>query len=274
MRLPFFLCAPRTRSTILFESSKYYLENALGMMRLNNHSELFLEFSQNAQFYDAKVGQMHTCEIYPLVKDDSISIHHIYPHVFKDVYERNKYKFDILKELKNRNKHVNLKGTIQLAHSIKDTVDFYSDRLFVITKRKNLLEYVLSLLTSYHIKIFHGRDNNIDRLIKILNEGIILNIVDAERITTNLLSLTNKLWSIENILKDKKIPYTIAYYEDLDSNENIKKILYNILGTDEWEKYIPSEKNILPIRIDKDFSKIIKNYDEVLDIVNKAILVK
>ncbi len=53
-KAPFFISAPRTRSSVLFETAQFYVENAYNLKPLGNHTELFLEFSRNAEFLDVK----------------------------------------------------------------------------------------------------------------------------------------------------------------------------------------------------------------------------
>ena len=62
---------------------------------------------------------------------------------------------------------------------------------------------------------------------------------------------------IKNYLKNNNFNYSVLTYEELNS---IDVISYAI-ETDEWKKY--ADFNSLPIGIDKDYKKLIHNYDEV-----------
>lgn len=270
-KLPFFLSAPRTRSSVLFETAKFYLEGDCGLKELGNHTELFLEFSQNAQFYDAKVGEYHTCELYPVARGRELSIHFTYPHIFSNLAERNSYKFQMLRQLKAEGVDVNIKGTLQLVASLDEMMDFYSDRKFVITKRKNMMDYVLSYVTAHYTKLFHARHNNIERYRETIAEGITVNVADVPKLS-RMLDMTKKCWDVEEELIKRNIPYVITQYEDLDTQENIHKTVTDILGTEEWKQALPNNfEEHLPIKVEKDYSKLILNYDEIADDIYQLI---
>ena len=55
----FFVCGPRTRSSILFETMQPWAEKKHGLLPLIGHTELFLEVSKNSQFYDHKTGEKY-----------------------------------------------------------------------------------------------------------------------------------------------------------------------------------------------------------------------
>lgn len=270
-KAPFFISAPRTRSSVLFETARYYVEDVFNLKPLDGHTELFLEYSRNAEFYDVKVDEYHTAELYPIAHEGNLKVHYIYPHVFNTRNERNLHKIRILKDLKEQGHEFNIKGTINIVEGYKEILNFYSDRHFVITKRRNTEDYVCSLLYAYTSKLFHARPNNLERYRSIMDAGITVS-QELLNLVPQLLAQTIELWNVQEFIKSNNCTCTVTYYEDLDTQENIDTTITKILGTDEWKKYLP--ENILdkvPLKIDKDYSKIISNYEEVIPYIRKCI---
>ncbi len=269
--IPFFISAPRTRSSVLFETAQYYCESALNLLPLGNHTELFLEFSQNAEFKDAKTNTTHISELYPVLQQDNLNVHYVYPHIFANGKERNLYKLDILQQQKQKGINYNIKGTLQIADTPDEIIDFYKDRHFVITKRRNLEDYLCSFLVALTTKLFHARPNNVDRYQDILDNQVTVKSDMLDK-TKKLLDYTKKLWSLERYITDLDYTCTVTYYEDLDTQDNIHSTLTKILGTDTWQQYLPENyQQKIPIKIQKDYSKVISNYDEIISVLRQNI---
>jgi hypothetical protein len=271
--IPIFLSAPRTRSSILFESSRYYVEQELGLKSMINHPEFFLESSRNAEFIDTKTGESHTGELYPIIdKNDNIKIHFIYPHVFDNHVDRLYYKLDLLKTQKAKGINYNLKATLDVVDIEDDFIDFFKDRHFIITKRRDLIDYCLSFLVAWSTRIFHARANNFDRYTKILADGVWIPIHGMQVVLQDFLEATKKIWMVETKLARLNIPHTVVYYEDLNSWDNIQSCITGLFNTRDWINCLPSCWNdISPIQVDKNYSSIITNYDETMMFIDRAL---
>ena len=270
-KAPFFISAPRTRSSVLFETAQFYVENVLNKKSLHNHKELFLEFSRNTEFYDLKTDERNIAELYPVVKNNLLDVHYIYPHVFDTRKERNLYKLKLLQQQKDNGYEYNTKGTVQIIDTSTEVIEFYNDRHFILTKRRNIEDYVCSFLVAYITKFFHARHHNIDRYTARIDEKV---HVDTNIISNiyKLLDQTRELWKLEEYLKQQGYTYTVTYYEDLDTQDKINNCLTDILGTSDWINHLPENfENHLPIKIDKVYSDIIKNYDEVIPVIRQKI---
>ena len=270
-KAPFFISAPRTRSSVLFETAQFYVENVLNKKSLHNHTELFLEFSRNTEFYDLKTDERNIAELYPVVKNNVLDVHYIFPHVFDTRKERNLYKLKLLQEQKDKGYEYNIKGTVQIIDTVPEIIEFYNDRHFVLTKRRNIEDYVCSFLVAYITKFFHARHYNIDRYNTRINEKV---YVDNNILSNihKLLDQTRELWKLEEYIKQKGYSYTVTYYEDLDTQDKIDSCLTDILGTSVWKDHLPVDfKDRLPIKIDKVYSNIISNYDEIIPVIRQKI---
>jgi len=245
----------------------------MGLTNIKNHTELFLEFSRNAEFYDTKTGLKDVGEIYPiLAPNGDMSIHFIYPHVFKTTAERNLHKLDILKKQKQKGINYFLKGTLEVVDSAPEILNFFSDRHFVITKRRNLIEYTLSFLVAWVTRIFHARRNNKERYQSILNSGVTIPIELMMNDLDQFLKYTFYMWDLESYIKTQGWEHTTTYYEDLEDFDSIQKTLSTILNDPNWMDCLPpSWADNVPIKIPKDYSEIITNYDQVVLIVTRCI---
>ena len=268
---PFFISAPRTRSSVLFETAQFYVENAYNLKPLGNHTELFLEFSRNAEFLDVKEDKKYTAELYPIASGGNLNVHYVYPPVFKTRKDRNLYKIQTLEYLKLQGNEFNIKGTMQIIDTYPSIIEFYKDRHFVITKRRNITDYVCSFFVAYTSKLFHARPNNLDRYKKIIQDKV---HIDPELFPQigNLLKQTKQLWQVESLLKEKGYSYSVTYYEDLDTQQKINNKLTEILQTEDWIKYLPDNySERVPIKIDKDYSEIISNYEDIKNSIKSYI---
>lgn len=253
---------PRSRSTFLFESLRGYHEQQ-GLQVPLNHSEYFLEYNRTVEFFDAKTQKHVQTEIIPIVFNNRIRMQFMHPPLFNDSKERNNYKLNILQEERSKGREYYFKCTSQIADSIKEITDFFSDRIFLITKRKNMIDNVLSAQFAWETQLFHCRENNLDLYMKYINEGVTL---DTNRFDTYINYILDNFNKVENYLIENKIPYKILYYEYLTDDNYISEII----ETDEWVKY-RKDKHISTKHIEKDYSTVIKNYDECVAVIKKVL---
>jgi hypothetical protein len=48
--------------------------------------------------------------------------------------------------------------------------------------------------------------------------------------------------------------------------------LTSILSTNDWQSYLPDNySDLVPIKIEKDYSQIISNYEDIIDSIQKYI---
>lgn len=257
---PFFVSLPRTRSSVLFEIIRPFVLSKMGLLELNTHPEIFLQFSKSDIILNKRTNETYNTEIYPVVNNDNLNIHYIYPHIFNNPIDRNLYKLKILKDLKTKNKNYYIKGTAQIAYTPEQIIDFFSDRHFVITKRKSFTNLILSFLYSWHSGIFHAREHNLDHYKNKLKEGVIVDLHDIHKHMKNI----KKMFDIDKYIKSKKYDYSIVYYEDIEDKKNMYDQIDQILDTDEWR----SMKGSVPIKLEKNYKESILNYNEVINEIN------
>lgn len=250
---------PRSRSTVIYDLIKGY-QQSLGLNEVEGHPELFLEFGRNMEIHDIKSNQKYMSEMYPVIKNNIISMHYVYPYILGDTKSRNLYKLNLLKQQKNIGIEYQIKGTLNLANCVEEVMNFFNDRKIIITTRRNLLDAEMSFYFAWTIKLFHARKNNIERYTELLEKGV---VVDPN-LVSEYKPFLSQLNIIIDYLKENNYNYEILYYEDLDNRENIITSINNVLKTDAWINYTNWEK--LPIYKEKDYSKIIHNYEEIKEL--------
>lgn len=264
MKAPFLISPPRTRSSILYYTMAEYVQKKHGLTLIQNHSELFLEYNQSLTITNHKSKSTHPGEMIPFL-GKSISMHSVYPYIFQNLKERNMYKLNMLKKAKSQGKNFYFKGTFQITETAEEIIDFFSDRHFVITKRRNTLDQLCSLLFAKYHRMFIAFNSNTEHVKNYKSnilEGAV--ITDFEHIARFVIEETQKLYALEEILQKKNLEYSIVYYEDMNTWDNIIQTAGKILGDSEWYHMIPnlSHKN-MPMNMKVDYSKAIVNYDEV-----------
>lgn len=253
---------PRSRSTVMYDLIKGY-QTHLGLKEVQGHPELFLEFGRNMEFHDIRQDKRFTSEMYPVIHNDGIEMHYVYPYILGDTRERNLYKLNLLKQQKSQGIEYYIKGTLNLSDSIAEVVNVFADRKIIITTRKNLIEAEMSFYFAWTIKLFHAKANNVDRYREFLQDSV---WVDPE-LVSQYKPFLKQLDIITDYLDTNCIAYETVYYEDTDNQDKIASTIDNILQTNEWRKY--ADWNQLPILIEKDYSKLIQNYDEILELATK-----
>ncbi len=250
---PFFICAPRTRSTYVMLLTKKYMSEKFNMHFPKRHMEYFgqfVDYSLNEK--RLRVVRDHTkAQMIPTLVNNEVIMTGVYPHIFKNLYDQNQYKINFLKYIKSKGIELNIKGTIYASEGLDDVLDFFSDRKIVLLKRKSNLNLILSYLFAKHINLFVIRDAQWSQLY--------------DEHVSNKVLIKDYLKDVESLIIQIKKIYDIncetVYYEDLDSEKDTFEIIGNILEDDKWHNTIDSA--VLPIRKDTDYSKVIINYDEV-----------
>ena len=261
---PFFLCPPRTRSTVLYELTANYVKHKYDLLEIGNHSELFLQFNSSVMATNYRINQSFPTEMIPIVHKNLIHMHFIYPYMFENLRERNLYKLDVLRQEKEYGRNYHVKGTLQVSETPEEIIEFFSDRHFVITKRRNTLDQLFSLLYAKQTKQFSVRktDNSTATHAKNLFDGVF--ITDYEEVARYVIEKSQSIYSLEKTIKDKGIPCSVVYYEDLDTTEKIFDAIGVILNDVNWHHFLPNDyENHLVIDMKMDYSKCITNYEEV-----------
>lgn len=249
----FLISLPRTRSSLVYELLRGYNVRKHGLKETVGHSEFFLEWGRNMELCDRKVNKYHTTELYPVAHENGIEMHFVYPWILKDTLSRNKYKLNLLKQEKLRGNEYCIKGTLNIANHCEEILDFYKDRKIIITEREDVESMYMSFFFAWESKIFHARQNNIDLYKRKMQEGVIV----PKEIVFDYIPFVKQMDTIKNYIKDNNFNYSILTYEQL---ENID-VISSAIETDEWKEY--ADFDSLPIDVDKDYKKLIHNYDEV-----------
>lgn len=253
----FLVSLPRTRSSVVCELLRGYNIHKHGLKEIEGQSEFFLEWGRNMELCDRKVDKYHTTELYPIAHKDGIKMHYVYPWVLNDTKSRNLYKLDLLKAEKEKGHEYYVKGTLNIAESCEEILDFYKDRKIIITERDDIESMYMSFFFAWESKMFHARRQNIDLYKRKLDEGVTI----PHQIILDYIPFVKQMDKIKTYLKDNDFDYSVITYEQLENTD----IISEVLGTEEWEIY--ADFDSLPIKIDKDYKKLIKNYDEVKQIL-------
>jgi hypothetical protein len=263
-KLPLLLSPPRTRSTIIYELMSNYLNKRYGLLKIQNHSELFLQFNAGFFVINNKTHQQNITEMFPLLKHDGIHMHFVYPHVFNSLKERNLYKFDLLRKAKKSGMEFHIKCTLQITETLDEFVDFFKDRKIVITKRRNLANQLCSFLFAHHNKMFHARNNSehLQTYKALIKNGCTINFEEYANEIEYVIDRTRRLYAIEKIFECKNIDYDVVYYEDTNTEEKLFSEIDRILANSNWRNYLESYNDFV-VKKEIDYSKVILNYDEL-----------
>lgn len=264
MKKPFFICPPRTRSTILFETLKPFVYENTNLLPIIGHSEPFLHTLQNKTITDHRTSQTHLMEMYPIMTDQSMDIHYIYPWVFNDNRTSILEKLKMLEQARRDGNEYYIKGTYNMAEAMDEVLKFFEDYEIIITLRKDIIELVCSTLFATHIKMFH----KISGHASLYNKASANNITISDEIIDQLGSFMDKLGTIYN-LRNTLVDPKVIYYEDLDSKDKIDSCIADLAGTDSVTKF--ETNNDLPIKLDNDYSSLITNYDQVAERITSLI---
>lgn len=272
-KAPFFICPPRTRSTVLFQLMEFYAVHKLGLSTIPHGSfELFLEFNPNIHFTDIRTNEITQGEIHPVFNGDGLDIHYMSPARYPTTAERNRYKLRVLSEAKSAGYEYYVKGTYHVVDTIDEILDFYKDRHIVITKRRDTEQYALSYIYALNSNLYNAYDtvlfNNTDQYISTLKEGVIASNIDIQE----MLNKTRHVYDLEKLLQQRSLDYTIVYYEDMSDYSKIFNAITSIYGKSEWQDFLPEDfEKYIPTRVDKDYTKCILNYNDIIEKVRQQI---
>lgn len=263
MKKPFFICPPRTRSTILFESLKPFVYENTNLLPIIGHSEPFLHTLQNKTITDHRTRETHLMEMYPIMTDQSMNIHYIYPWVFNDNRTSILEKLKMLEQARRNGNEYYIKGTYNMADAMDEVLKFFEDYNIIITLRKDIIELVCSTLFATHIKMFHKIPGHEELYIDASENRITI----SDEIISQIKPFMNKLGTIYN-LRNTLVDATVVYYEDLDTQNSIDDCITMLAGISDRKEYTPellSTDNELPIKLDNDYKSLITNYDQVAE---------
>ena len=263
MKLPFLISMPRSRSTVLFENMAPYM-NHIGHPHIKNHAEYFLEWGRNVEFHDIKTNEKNMTELFPVSTKNELGLHFIYPPVFDNGYDRCMHKLAVLQQEKDMGREYFIKGTLNISRATEEVVDFFSDKKFILTKRRSVEDMILSFMFAWECKIFHARENNVEiykELLKTPVEGSIETLY-------GYVEFLRRAETVEAYIKKQGYEYQVVDYEDLDTDEKIYSTIDDIFETTEWRNHMPQTAH-LPIRFDKDYSNIFTNITELKRIINE-----
>lgn len=111
------------------------------------------------------------------------------------------------------------------------------------------------------------RPNNVQNYHEALQAGMTVEKEIIDQLWM-LFELLEKIQKAINYVRKKGWANQVVYYEDLDTQMAIDRTVTEILGTEDWMKVRP-EKKLLPIKVAKNYSTLITNYDQIENEVNK-----
>lgn len=271
--LPIFLATPRSRSTALMELATPYMENVLGLLSLGHQTEFFQEYSHRYFADDNYLRRTNYMEYFPLNRENAPITHHfVYPPIYNSKKQRIGHKLQVLQHEKKAGRHYNIKI---MAEDIdineewdekfdRSILDFFYGRTFVITRRKDIKGMALSLLVSMHTNLWHKRSASESKYDFLKENPITINPELGVSIIPTLKAAA-MMDQFETHLERSGYKHHTFYYEDLTTIEDMKVALDQVFGNQVWRSYVSDEyiEHNLPKKIDIDYTKVIKNLEEV-----------
>jgi len=279
--LPIFFATPRSRSTALMTLAAPYMESGLGLYSLGHQTEFFLEYSHRYFMHDVNLDRRNVMEYFPLNRENAPITHHfVYPPIYNDKKQRNSHKLQVLQQEKKAGRHYNIKimsEDIPARNSIDEKfnrtiIDFFSDRTFVITRRKDIKGLAFSLLVSLHTNLWHKRETNQSKYEKLYENPIVINPELCVSILPTLRSVA-MMDLFENHIQRSNYKSHTFYYEDLTTVEDMKCALDTVFGHTQWRDHLSDEyvELSLPRPLNLDYGDIIVNYDDISEILDSII---
>lgn len=271
--LPIFLAAARSKSTALQTLASPYMETVLGLLPLGHQTEFFQEYSHRYGFLDMRMDRHYKAEYFPLNRENSTITHHfVYPPIYTNKLQRDGHKLQVLRNEKESGRQYNIKI---MSHDIflnpkkdykwdRGLLDFFSDRTFVITRRKNVKDLAFSLLVSVHTDLWHKRDHNQDKYQDLYDNPITINPELCTVIIPTLKSVS-MMDQFEDYLTKSGYKHHTFYYEDLVTLEDMKDALDKVFDNQVWREYLNDQylAAAMPQQLKLDYTKIISNYEEI-----------
>lgn len=280
-KLPIFFSNPRSKSTALQTLAAPYMENSLGLLPLGHQTEFFNEYSHRYFFEDQHQEVSKRAEYFPLNRENqAISHHFVYPPVYTSKTQRDGHKIQVLRNEKAEGREYNIKimsDNITLNQEKdhkwdRSILDFFADRAFVITRRRNVKTLAWSLLVSYHTNLWHKREANKGRYEDLYDNPITMNPELTLSVLESLKS-TAMMDQFEDHIKKSGYESHTLYYEDLVTLEDMKDALDKVFDNKVWREYINDDfiQRSMPQQLNLDYKKIIKNYDEMEERIDWAL---
>lgn len=250
---PLLLSPPRTRSTILYDMCENYVLKETNLLPSKGHSEPFLQIAHN------RLLQGNPMEVQPVLGSESLTFNYAWPWTYADNRDSVLGKLKQFKQAKDEGREYYFKATLNVACALDEFFEVFGDRDIILTLRKDYRSLFYSALFAMSVGMFHAREHNKNEYVQ--------KRVDGVTVKTFALDLVD--WMVEMVSKMYKIdtPH-IVYYEDMDTQEDLEKIVSNILGTAEWSDHRPKKP---PLKIMTNYEKTILNFNEVHDVVEEAI---
>jgi hypothetical protein len=278
---PIFFANPRSKSTALQTLASPYMEASLGLLPLGHQTEFFREYSHRYFFNDSHLDRKNRAEYFPLNRENTPITHHFtYPPIYSTKGQRDGHKLQVLKNEKDQGREYNIKimsediyPNLKKDHRWdRSILDFFSDRTFVITRRRNVKTLAFSLLVSLHTNLWHKRESNKDRYQDLYNNPITINKELCTAIIPSLKS-TAMMDQFEEYIKKSGYKSHTVYYEDLITLEDMKDTLDKVFDNNAWREYINDDfiDRSMPRALNLDYKEIIKNYDEVSERINQTL---
>jgi len=277
-KLPIFFSMPRSRSTALLTLATPYMENSLGLHSLGGQTEFFQEYSYRYITDDMQRDRKYSMEYFPLNRENSPITHHfVYPAIYNSKFQRTNHKLQVLNQEKIAGREYNIKimaedifiGDNKLDEKYdRNIFDFFSNRKYVITRRKDIKGMSFSLLVSMHTNLWHKRNANEFKYADLqqkpitINPGLCTSIIPSLRAAA-MMDL------FENYIERSGYSHNTFYYEDLTTVEDMKVALDTVFENKIWREYINDEfiEYSLPKPLNLNYKEIITNYDEINDII-------
>lgn len=279
--LPIFFSNPRSKSTALQTLASPYMETVLGLLPLGHQTEFFQEYSHRYFFNDSRLNRTNRAEYFPLNRENTPITHHFtYPPIYSNKIQRDGHKLQVLRNEKSQGREYNIKIMSDDVFQNPKTdykwdrgnLDFFSDRTFVITRRRNVKTLAFSLLVSLHTNLWHKRENNKDGYQDLYDNPITIN---GELCTTIIPSLKSTVMmdQFEEHIEKSGYKYHTFYYEDLITLEDMKDALDKVFNNKVWREYISDDyiDRAMPQPLNLDYEKIITNYDEVSKMIDRTL---
>lgn len=279
--LPIFFATPRSRSTALMTLAAPYMTNKLNLLSLGHQTEFFLEYSHRYFVQDSNLGTTNRLEYFPLNRENSpISHHFVYPPIYKSKQQRQGHKLQVLKSEKREGRNYNIKimSSDIIPSPTKDwkfdksIIHFFSDRTFVITRRRDVKGLAFSLLVAAYTNLWHKRSSNEQKYQDLYDNPITINpelctVIEEDLKSTALMDM------YEGEIQKAGYKNHVFYYEDLTTIEDMKVALDQVFGHKLWREGLDDQfiESSMPKALNLDYTKIIANYDQVEKRVESTI---
>lgn len=281
IELPIFFAAPRSRSTALMELASPYMEKALGLYSLGYQTEFFKEYSHRYFSKDVHLDREGLMEYFPLNRENAPITHHfVYPPIYNDKKQRTWHKLQVLQNEKKVGRHYNLKimaEDISVSDKKEERfdssiLDFFSDRTFVITRRKDVKGMAFSLLIAFYTNLWHKREKNQSKYDDLLENPVTINPDLCISIIPSLRA-SAQMDQFENYIQRSGYKHHTFYYEDLNEVIDMQYSLDQVFGDQMWREYITEEyiDTALPKNLELDYSKVIINFEEINERIDYLI---